>query len=202
MPHMHHLLIPFLHRLQSRHLGHGGSTEHGVLMDLGHGPHQIRVSQGVAYAPSGHGMGLGEAVEDDRPLLHALQLGEAGVAAGVGQLGIDLIGDYQEIVLHHHIGQLLQIGSGHDCSGGIVGVAEQQNPAFVRHRRGHILRTEPELLLQPGGYRPGHATGQDHVRGVGHIAWLGHYGLVSGIEGGPEGQVDRLTHPGGDQNLL
>jgi len=62
MPHMHHLLISLLHGLYSRHLGHGRGAEHCVLMDLGHGPHQIRISQGIAYAPSGHGMGLGEAV--------------------------------------------------------------------------------------------------------------------------------------------
>ena len=65
-----------------------------------------------------------------------------------------------------------------------------------------VLRLQPELVLQAGGNRPWHSSGQDDVRGVGHIAGLGHNGLVTRIERGAKSQVNRLADTGGDQYLL
>ena len=54
--------------------------------------HHRRGAAGIAQPPAGHGKGLGKAVDQDGPLLHSRQGGDAHMRlSAVGQLPVDFI---------------------------------------------------------------------------------------------------------------
>src|SRR6185437_2483958 len=63
----------------------------------------------VAKAPTSHGVGLGKAIEQNSPLGHSRQTGDAVVLALVEQTGVDIIGEDHQIVRDRDLGDLGQI---------------------------------------------------------------------------------------------
>jgi hypothetical protein len=145
------------HRLQ-RVLRAGERGERRVLADragvdrqrvarLGHLLHEVEGRGEVAHAPAGHGVGLGEAVQRDRPLLHPRQRGDGEVLVrGVEHLGVDLVGHDQDVVAQRDLGDLADHRGRRDRAGGVVGRDQHEG---LRARRDPLLdlgRVEREVV--------------------------------------------------------
>ena len=81
----------------------------------------------VSQAPSGDGVGLGEAAAADGPLEHPRQGGEVGVEVwGVDDVFVDFVGDDVGVVLFGKLGDEFELLGGEYLSGGVGGVAEDE----------------------------------------------------------------------------
>ena len=123
------------------------------------------------------------------------------MAAAVCKFAVDLIGDHEQILLLHDLGDLLQILPLHDGPGGVVGEGENQNLGLRRDLLQQFFRSQPEivLLLQLDDHR--RAVCQDGAGHVGDIAGLGNQHLVPRLQHGPQGQIDGLAAAHGHQDL-
>ena len=173
------------------------------MVDLHHLLHDGLRRHGVAQPPTGHGKGLGKAIDINAALLHAGHGNDGNmVFPAVGQLGINLVGDDEQVVLQDDRHQLFQVFLFHDGAGRIVGVGDEQGLGFRRDGRFQFLRLQAEIvfLLQVDGHR--NAAGHAHAGLVGNEAGLGQDHLVAGLHRGTEGQVDRLAAADGNEALL
>ena len=69
-------------------------------MDLHHGVGKKRGRAGVADAPTGHGAGLRETVQEDAAFAHPGERRDADVlGAVVGQFTVDFVREHDEIVI-------------------------------------------------------------------------------------------------------
>ena len=75
----------------------------------------------VTDAPTGHGIGFGEAVEQDRTFARARQRSQTGMLSDIGQPVVDLVGEKIEVVPVGERDQALQVGSGLRRAGRIGG---------------------------------------------------------------------------------
>src|SRR5581483_3873918 len=87
-------------RLKRRLLTERGSAEHCVLMDLHHGLDELSRAAGVAKSEASHCPGLGETVQEDGAVAQSGKAYDAGVLLVVGQLGVNLVRDDEQIALH------------------------------------------------------------------------------------------------------
>jgi len=85
-------LLGALERLDPRPLDEGGGVGDGVGEDPVHPHHNLLGSGQIAEPPAGHGVAFGEAVDCDRPLLHARKRTYADVIHAVDYLLVDLVG--------------------------------------------------------------------------------------------------------------
>ena len=96
-------------RLDGRLLRHNRGAENGVLVDFHHRLDDVGGTAGVADAPSGHCEGLGEAVKEERPLLHSGKRGDRVMRhLVVGEFAVDLIGEDDQVMLHGEGSDLLE----------------------------------------------------------------------------------------------
>ena len=190
-----------LQRFHSGDLGGDGGAEHGELMDFGHRTDEVGVAQGVADSPAGHGIGLGEAVQQDGAVAHSRQRGETGVYAVIGQIGVDLVGYYDEIVFFSELGDSSQVFPGHDGSGGIIRIADQQGFGPGRQRRRQLIDRHAELVLAARADAHRLAAGQRDAGLVGNVAGFRHQHFVTGREDGAHGEIQRLADADGDERL-
>ncbi len=97
----------------------GGRVRGGLALQLGGRGGHGRGCEGVAEAPAGHGVGLGERTDDDQPLL-GVGNGTAGEAApAVVEIDVALVADHPDIALGGHAhdgGENLRVN---DRTGGI-----------------------------------------------------------------------------------
>ncbi len=113
--------------LRARQRLHPGELREGrgAAIAVGHQPsdglRELGRHDPVPQTPSRHGIGLREAVENDRALQHAGQRGDADVLALVEHSAIDLVGEHDQIgMLATRRGDQLQIAPREHAPGGIV----------------------------------------------------------------------------------
>ena len=148
-----HVRLAVLQGLQGSVLGRGGGGEEAVLVHLHQRLQDLCRGAGVAHPPPGHGVALGEAVEEDRALAGPGEGGDAGVLpAVVDQAGVDLVRVEQEVVLHGEADDRRELGAGDGRSGGIVGVAQHNAPGARGDRGGDLPGGDGEALLSRGGH--------------------------------------------------
>ena len=87
-------------RLGAGHLRVGGGARDGVDEEPLEDRHEGRGQDAPAQAPAGHGIRLGEAVEDDGALVHALDREDGDVLAVVDDARVDLVGQDHQVVRH------------------------------------------------------------------------------------------------------
>ena len=120
----------------------------------------------------------------------------------VGEGGVDLVGEDQQVVLLHHPGDSLQVLPAHDGPGGVVGVGQDEEFRLFGDLLLHLLGGEAEAVFRLGLDGDGHALG--HL-GDGHVAdeaGLGDEHLVPGVDEAAHAQVDGLAAAHGHQDLL
>src|SRR5699024_10212685 len=124
LKHLAHVLYSILlagQSLYSGPLAYGGRSTGGMAQIVAHDFGYLLVCRGVAYAPAGHGVGLGDTVYEYGVFLYVFaQTGEAGEGLSViHQLVVYLVGYDIEVVLHAHVGQSLELVLSVDHTGGV-----------------------------------------------------------------------------------
>ena len=130
LAHFHRVGLAVLDRFQGGFLADDAGAEHRILMDAHHGVNNSRRAAGVTDAKTGHGVGLGKTVQENRPLLHAGERGDADVFAFKGQLGIDFVSDDQQVAARGQRGDFLQLRAAHGSAGRVGGEIQHQRLAF------------------------------------------------------------------------
>ena len=74
----------------------------------------------VSESPTGHRVALGEAVKDDGPIYHVVELGDGGVRTVVIHVLVDLVGKHDEVVLDGDLGDPLKVLVGYDAAARVV----------------------------------------------------------------------------------
>ena len=192
--HLLHVLLAVAQRLDGRNLGRDRRAEHRVLVDLRHGADEGLVAERIADAPARHRVGLREAVEENRALLHAGQGGEADVLlAAVRQVAVDLVGDDDEVVLLGKGRDGQEILARHDGACRVVRIADEQRLRPGGHVLFELVRRDAELVLNLGRHGDGLAARENRAGLVGDVARLRDQDLVARREDGAHDEVERLA---------
>ncbi|MNH09413.1 hypothetical protein D3C79_688670 [compost metagenome] len=146
--------------------------------------------------PTGHGMGLGQAVDGRAALGHARQAGRAEMLALKQQLAVDLIGDQPQVMFDAQVRQALPGGLGQAGAGGVVRAVEQQGARARGNQPSDIIGVDPKALLRAHRHRyhPG-CAGAKHCL-VGHVHGLGDDHLVARVEQALGHAIQRTLRPG------
>ena len=171
------------------------------MMDLRHLLDADLRSAGISESPARHGIGLGEAVDEDRPLLHSGQAGDGDMLFLVGEFGVDLVGHDIDVVFDDDLRDGLEIRPFHDGSGGIVGEGKDQNLGLVRDDFLKLGSCQTEFVLRLQVDDHGLCACKNGAGLVGNIAGLGNEDLVSGIAHGAQADIDGLGSAHGDNDL-
>ena len=147
-PHRRNLIVTAPERRDRRVLARRRGAHDAVLVNLRHLLHDPLRSRHIAKAPARHRIGLGEAIDQDRPLLHAGYGGDGDVGVPrVGELPVDLIGENVEVVLFDDRGQGLQILSLHDRTGRVVRIGEDEELGLRRDGRLELVQLDNALII-------------------------------------------------------
>ena len=200
-----HLLIrrgAHLQGLNAGDLAHDRCAEHAILVHFHHRFTQRRGRAGIAETPASHGKGLAEAVQQNRAFPHSWILDDALVrAAIIKQLAVDLVSEDKQIMLHGERGDLLQLLWRHDATRRIGGEIQRDDLGLRRDGLLHVCRHQGKVVFLTclDGHR--HAVRHLDAGIVGHVAGLVINHLVPWIQHRAEGDVERLGHTDGDENL-
>ena len=122
--------------------------------------------------------------------------------AAIGELGIDLIGQHQDIGIPQHFRNGFKILPLHNAAGGVVGIGEDQQLALGRNSCLECLGSEAEIVLEPGGNAYNLRSGQAGNGIIGYIAGLGDQDFIAGIDHRADHHIDGLRTADGDHGLL
>ncbi len=184
-------------------LSHVGHVRGGVALEVGGGLYDVVGADEPADAPAGHGVGLGDAV-DDEALLGDLghEGGHGGeLVVAVDEVLVDLVGDDPHAVLDGPAPDGGDLVGGVDRSGGVVGADEEQH--FGARGAGGFELVDGDF--EPGGVvgvdDDGHSPGERDGFGVGRPIRGGADDLVARIAQRREGGVDGVLAAVGDEHL-
>ncbi|MNI12037.1 hypothetical protein D3C73_652050 [compost metagenome] len=115
------------------------------------------------------------------------------MAAAVSQLGIDFIGNHDEIMFFHHLGNRLPILTAHDRSCRIAGITENKDFGTRGNLGFQPLGGQLEIVLPErlNAYR--NPSAYCCNRRVGNITRLRNKNLISGRDQGAQRQINRFT---------
>ena len=117
----------------------------------------------VSDSPACHGIGFGNAVDDDGALLHAFKLRDAFVASGVVDVLVDFVGDDEEVfVSEHHFGQCAQLFLVVYASRRVAGRTEDEHSCFGGDGCFELSSGHLEVLFESCGNDNGVAAGKFH----------------------------------------
>lgn len=106
-------------------------AEYCKLMQNIHSIDDFRGSHNIAKTQTGHSVSLGEAVEHDGAVLKLLKGGEHGVLfASIGQVGIKLVADDNQIVVGCPVADSLDLLLADNSAGRIVRIAQHNSLGF------------------------------------------------------------------------
>ena len=146
---------------------------------------------GVAQTPACHRKRLGKSVDIYCAVAHPRQGRDRDILfILIGQLGINLIGKHEQVVLDNDIRNRLQILAFHDRSGRIVRKWQDEDLGLVRDSLLQLLRRQTEIVffLQLNDLR--HAACQHRAGQIGHVARLRDQHLIARIDHRPQRNVN------------
>ena len=203
---VHHVVAALLERLPHilhRLLGTGQGGRRGFLGDGTGGADAVAqivadqlgdVGGGghIADAPAGHGIGLGDTVDQQGALL---DLGADGGQADkllvvIDEVVIDLVGDHIQVILHTHLGDGLQLTAGVHHAGGVGGIVQDHALGFGGDGGSQLFRSDLEVLRLRGLHHHRHAAHHPDQFDVTHPVGSGQDHLVAGIHQRPQGRID------------
>ena len=108
--HTIHGTLVALDRFDSRDLREAGGAGIGVRHQAGHVGGKIGTHDAVSHAPPGHGVGLGESVEQDRTLLHSGNGHNGEMLRAIEQQpAVDFIREHHDVAIADGAGDTLDI---------------------------------------------------------------------------------------------
>ena len=139
-------------------------------------------------------------MQQDGSLPHAGPGDDGFVPADVGQFGVNLVADHEQVLLHANLGQSIQFRTAQYRPGRVGRKIQEQNLGAGRGA-GYLLRIQPKTIIGPGVDGPPLRMGQGDGGGIGHIAGLVIKDGFPGIEHCPQRQVDRLADTDRNKNF-
>ena len=157
-----------------------------------------------ADAPSGHGVGLGDAVD------HHAALGGGGgdhrkrhvLVIVVGEVLVDLVGHHPDAVLGRPVPDRRDLLRGVHAACGVGRGDEYQQLGARRPRRFQLLDRDAVAAVHAGVHDHRSRSGQCHRLGVAGPVRSGQDDLVAGIQQCQQGVVDGVLATRGDDHLL
>ncbi len=107
----------------------------------------------------------------------------------VGQLGVDLVGDDQNIRALQHLGDSLQIAALHDAAGGVAGIGQHQRLGLGGDGRLQLLGSQTELVLRLRLHKDGRAKAHAGQRAIADKGRGGNDDLVAGFDAAAQRQI-------------
>ncbi len=190
-----------LYRFNGRLLADDAGAEHRILVDAHHRVDDLLGAAGIADAEARHGIGLGKSVQKDRALLHFGQRSDADVFALECQLGIDFVGDNDEVMALNDVRNILQFRPAHRAAGGIGRKIQNHRLGFGRDRFFNRLSRDGKPVFRSARYRHSHSMRHRDAGRIAHVTWLMINDFVARIDNGAEGDIHRLADTDGDQNF-
>src|ERR1019366_4690372 len=187
----------------SGHLREAGSAGNRVRVQARDVRGQIGPHYAVAHAPSGHGVGFGETVEQEGPLLEAgyAHDGEMLVAV-VDEAAVDFVRKNHDVAVADGVGNGENVFLGKHAAGRVLRRVQDDQPGAVVDQRGEFLdiKTKIALLAQRNGSRAS-ADILDH-RLVDGEAGIGIDNLVSLVDEGEDGMENDWFSAGDYDHFL
>ena len=140
-------------------------------------------------------------MQKNRALGHAGQRRDAGVLPLKGQLGVNLVGDHEQVVALGQAGDRLERLAGHRAAGGVGGEVQHERLGLGRDCLLDRLGGDGESVLGEARHGHRHAVGQRDAGRVADIARFVVNDLIAGIDDGPQRDVERLADADADEDL-
>ena len=146
------------------------------------------VHHAVAQPPARHGVGLGETVEEDRPLRHIRPRGDRLVRSLVKDLSVDLVREHEDLAIPDEGSDVVEIARRQDRSGRVVRGVQDQHARARRQERLDVGRAETEaaILAERQGNRL--SARETDLRFVDRKARIRDDHLVARIDAGEDGE--------------
>src|SRR5208282_2193276 len=164
---------------------------------------QIGPHDAVTHAPSGHGVGLGEAVEQNGPLLEAGHAhdGEMFVAV-VDQAAVNFVRQNQDVAVADGVGYRENVFLGEHAAGRVLRRIQDDQLGALGNQRGELFDIEAKIaLLAQWNRNRAPADILDH-RLVDGEAGIRVDDFVSLIDEGEDGMENDRLAAGNDHNFL
>ena len=170
---------------------------------ISHGLCDRRCTQRVADAPAGHGIGLGDAVDEDGVLLDLLakRRNACECSTVIDELIVNLVRDDVQIVLDADVRDCLERFLRIDSTGRIRGVIEDDGLGLVRDGRLELLRRELETLLLADVNNDRYAAKQTHHFIVADPVRGRHDHLIARVNQRSQRDIDHVLCTAGDDRL-
>ena len=198
---MQHRITAVAERLDGGLLAHDRGAHDAVLVHLEHAVDDGGGAAGVTDAEARHREGLRETVEEDRALAHARQRGDRDVIAFEGELGVDLVGSDQQVLLDGELGDGLELGAIGGAAGRVGREVQDEQLAAGLPGGAQGGRIERELVGGDGADRDGLGVAERDARSVAHVAGLVVEDLVAGVERRAQEDIERLGDADGPEDL-
>ena len=147
----------------------------------------------IAETPAGHGIRLGETVNQHSTLLQTREGSDGGMLHPVRQFPVDLICQDKQILFDHDFRDNRQLFRSHDRPRRIV--RERQNKDFRLRcdilKQFFLCQLKVVFFLQRNRNRD--TIGQNGTRYIGDKTRLGNQHFVARIQHGTQGHVNGLT---------
>lgn len=122
--------------------------------------------------------------------------------AAVGELGVNLVRDDDDVRIPQHVRDRFQVLPAHDGAGRVVGVGQYERLGARGDGRAQGLRREAEFLFKAGHDGPRLRARKGDARRVGDVGGLRDEHLVPGGAQRAQTQVDALARADGDEDFL
>ncbi|MCY1218052.1 hypothetical protein D9M72_299850 [compost metagenome] len=172
-------------------------------LQVGGGLDDVGRTDHPAHPPAGHGVGLGDAVEDDHFVAEFGNRRGNGCEgnAVIGEVLVDFVGDHPQSLgrgPQTDFADLLRRVHG---TGGVGRRDEQQDFGALGQGRFQLLHGDQVVLFRAGEDLHRHTAGQPDGFRVGGPERRGNNDLIARIDQRGEGVVDGLLAAVGDQDL-
>ena len=81
---------------------------------------QVRAHHAVTHTPTGHGIGLGETVQEDGAIFEARHRHDRVVLAIENQAAVDLVGEHHDVAIADGVGDVVNVALAEYAAGGIL----------------------------------------------------------------------------------
>src|SRR5579884_584814 len=199
--HAPHVFFSMTQRLQCCLLCGSTCAHDGILVNLDHRFQDVRWSSNVANAPARHGIGLREAIEQDGPLLHTWDTGNADMFRVIDEATIYFVNSNDQVMLYGESSNSLQLVARDDRSGGIVWVAEEDHLCAWSNNMGNLSCPYGKVIFRIRWDGNGDTTRKNNICFVGHISWVWRNHFIAWIDNRPHCQIYAFAHTNGHQQL-
>ena len=156
----------------------------------------------IAHTPTRHAEGLGKTVDDDGPLLHAIDRADAGEFPFVNKILVDFVRNAVDVVLDNDACQGFQLATAIDGSRGIAGVVHENGLGLGRTSLLQLFCSYLKAVFPCTLHKHGYTTQPFHQFGVGDPIRCRYDNFITGIDQCRQRIEHGMLGPAGNGNLV